>query len=185
MTRTSAAASLALAVSLLVLPMAASAQDGGVFLSNLTSGKCIDVLGDPGVDNGLPLQLWDCEWSGLSATSNPTDQTWADPGFDVAVFIGNTLSGRCLDVVGDPGVDSGSPLQLWDCELSGFSASSNPTDQGWVFRSDGFIQNTLSGRCIDVVGDPGVDSGARLQLSDCELSGFSASSNPTDQTWTH
>jgi hypothetical protein len=183
MTRPVLGTSLTVALSLLLIPVASLAQGAGVLLTNQSSGRCIDVIGDPGIDNGAGLQLWDCEWSGFSLTTNPTDQLWADPGSDIGVFIQNTLSGRCIDVAGDPGADNGAPLRIWDCEWSGSSLTGNQTDQVWVFRSDGFIQNSLSGRCIDVVGDPGIDNGAGLQLWDCESSGLSLAGNPTDQTW--
>jgi hypothetical protein len=183
MNRSVSAVALTLTLSLLLIPVASVAQGAGVLLTNQLSGRCIDVVGDPGMANGDRLQLSDCEWSGFSLTSNPTDQAWADPGFDVPVFFVNTLSGLCIDVLGDPGVDNGLPLQLSDCEWSGLSPSTNQTDQVWILGSDGFIQNTLSGRCIDVIGDPGVSGGEGLQLLDCESTGISVTSNPTDQTW--
>src|SRR5512136_853072 len=100
-------------------------------------------------------------------------------------FINNFLSGKCIDVSGAPGRNNGSPLQLWDCELSGRNADNgSATDQKWTITSKGFIRNTLSGKCIDVAGAPGRDNGARLQLWDCELSGRNADNgSATDQTW--
>ncbi|MEH2418881.1 RICIN domain-containing protein [Nostoc sp.] len=46
-----------------------------------------------------------------------------------------------------------------------------------------FIRNQLSNKCIDVQGQPGTGNGARLILSDCEVSGFSSSGRITDQKW--
>ena len=52
-----------------------NAQQTGVFLNNLLTGKCIDVGGAPGLENGAPLLLWDCELSGRNAYNNSlTDQ---------------------------------------------------------------------------------------------------------------
>lgn len=97
-------------------------------------------------------------------------------------MIVNTLSGKCLDVSGAPGVNRGAPLILYDCERSGYNPNGTPSDQFWIF-SGGFIRNALSGKCIDVSGAPGVVNGARLQLWDCETSGRSSNGALTDQLW--
>ncbi|MEH1840822.1 MAG: hypothetical protein V7L20_19210 [Nostoc sp.] len=44
------------------------------------------------------------------------------------MFIINELSNKCLDVLADPGTVNGTPLALFDCELSGFSPSGKITD---------------------------------------------------------
>jgi len=93
-------------------------------------------------------------------------------------FIVNLLSGRCINVSGDPGKANGTPLTLADCQFSGKTDTNNPTDQKWILTSDGFIQNALSGKCIDVAGYPGTDNGAQLQIWDCELN-----NTATDQKW--
>lgn len=153
------------------------------FIINTLSGKCIDVAGAPGTGNGAPLQLFSCELNGLNADNgSPTDQQWIVlPGG----FIQNTLSGRCIDVAGAPGTGNGARLQLFDCELSGSNPDNgSPTDQRWTVRADGFIQNVLSGRCIDVAGAPGTGNGAPLQLFDCELNGRNRDNGSlTDQRW--
>ncbi|MEG4885061.1 RICIN domain-containing protein, partial [Microcoleus sp. K1-B6] len=58
--------------------------------------------------------------------------------------------------------------------------TSNPnTDQRWTITNQGFIQNQLSGKCLDVSGSSGTANGTPLILYDCETS------NPnTDQRWT-
>jgi hypothetical protein len=101
------------------------------------------------------------------------------------VFIRNTLSSRCIDVAGAPGISKGSSLGLWDCETSGFNRDNgSPTDQKWMLTPEGFIKNTLSGRCIDVAGAPGTANGSRLGIWDCETSGFNRDNgSPTDQKW--
>lgn len=93
-------------------------------------------------------------------------------------FIVNQLSGRCIDVAGAPGTENGAQLQLWDCESSGRNPNGTPTDQLWEFLPDGFIRNSLSGRCIDVAGAPGTRNGAPIQLFDCEVAG-----GESDQYW--
>jgi hypothetical protein len=40
-----------------------------------------------------------------------------------------------------------------------------------MLTDDGFIQNALSGKCIDVQGRPGTKNEAKRQLWDCEFSG--------------
>ncbi|WP_160120625.1 RICIN domain-containing protein [Rhodovarius lipocyclicus] len=95
----------------------------------------------------------------------------------------NRLSNRCLDVSGAPGTRNGAPLILYDCERSGMNPNGSPTDQMWEFTPQGFIRNTLSGRCLDVSGAPGTLNSAPLILWDCETDGRSISGKPTDQRW--
>jgi len=157
--------------------------EGGMFIRNSVSEKCIDVKGIPGKNNGDILQLWDCELSGKDPYNNaPTDQKWI---FTKDGFIKNVVSGKCVDVKGIPGKNNGDILQLWDCELSGKDPYNNaPTDQKWIFTKDGFIKNVVSGKCVDVKGIPGKNNGDILQLWDCELSGRDPYNNaPTDQRW--
>jgi hypothetical protein len=49
-------------------------QDGAIV--NQQSMKCIDVSGAPGIKNGSPVQLWDCESSGRTRNGAMTDQRW-------------------------------------------------------------------------------------------------------------
>jgi len=154
----------------------------GDFLNNQLSGKCIDVSGAPGTQNGSKLQLWDCELSGTNLDNNSrSDQEWYITSNG---FIRNRLSGKCIDVAGAPGIGNGTRLQLWDCELSGFNPDNgSQTDQIWSI-SQGFIRNRLSGKCIDVAGAPGRNNRAQLQLWDCELSGINPDNGSlTDQKW--
>ena len=101
-------------------------------------------------------------------------------------FIVNKLSGKCIEVAGAPGRDNAAPLQLFDCESSGRNRDNNSkTDQKWTITGDGFIKNSLSGRCIDVAGAPGKGNATKLQLFDCETSGRNRDNNSeTDQRWT-
>ncbi|NET74015.1 MAG: ricin-type beta-trefoil lectin domain protein, partial [Sphaerospermopsis sp. SIO1G2] len=159
------------------------AQSNGRFINNILSGKCIDVAGAPGRSNGASLLLWDCELTGFNADNDSTtDQRWV---FTRNGYIRNTLSGKCIDVAGAPGRSNGASLQLWDCELSGRNRDNGSrTDQRWIFTSNGYIRNRLSGKCIDVAGAPGDVNGARLQLWDCELSGRNRDNGSmTDQKW--
>jgi hypothetical protein len=172
-----------LMVSLLVVQQESKAQETGRFINNFLSGKCIDIAGAPGRSNSAPLQLWDCELTGVNPDNNSiTDQRWV---LTSGGFIRNTLSGKCIDVAGAPGRNNGAPLQLWDCELSGRNRENgSTTDQRWTITGNGFIRNRLSGKCIDVAGAPGQTNGARLQLWDCELSGRNRENgSDTDQQW--
>ena len=153
------------------------------FIVNSFSGKCIDVAGAPGRSNGAALQLWDCEISGTNPDNgSTTDQRWV---LTSEGFIRNSLSGKCIDVAGAPGRSNGAALQLWDCEISGTNPDNgSTTDQRWVLTSEGFIRNSLSGKCIDVAGAPGRSNGAALQLWDCEISGTNPDNgSTTDQRW--
>ena len=173
-----------LTFSLLFIEQPSEAQSAnGRFINNFLSGKCIDVAGAPGRSNGAGLQIWDCELTGVNPDNNSvTDQRWM---LTSGGFIRNTLSGKCIDVAGAPGRSNGTPLQLWDCELSGRNRDNGSiTDQRWIMTGNGFIRNTLSGKCIDVAGAPGQINGARLQLWDCELSGRNRDNgSDTDQQW--
>ncbi|HRF09426.1 MAG TPA: RICIN domain-containing protein [Xanthobacteraceae bacterium] len=144
------------------------AQPRGKLIVNQLSGKCIDVSGAPGVANGAPLLLWDCERNGKNKDNGSnSDQFWERTQ---SGKIRNTLSGKCIDIKGR---NNGDDLQLWDCDTPG-----RDSDQTFVFRSDGFIEHRATRKCIDVSGAPGRNNGARLQLWDCELN------NPqTDQRW--
>ncbi len=106
-------------------------KDG--FIVNVLSGKCIDVAGAPGHNNGSQLQLWDCEFSGRNPDNNSTtDQQWK---MTRDGFIVNVLSGKCIDVAGAPGRNNGSQLQLWDCERSGRNPDNNSiTDHKWSWK---------------------------------------------------
>lgn len=161
-----------------------SAQpNAGRYINNSLSGKCIDVSGAPGRQNGAPLILRDCELTGVNPDNNSvTDQRWI---LTSQGFIRNSLSGKCIDVAGAPGRTNGAKLQLWDCELSGTNNDNGSnTDQQWFFASGGFLRNHLSGKCIDVSGAPGRGNGAALQLWDCELSGTNPDNgSTTDQKW--
>ena len=67
--------------------------------------------------------------------------------------------------------------------VSWFVFGEQPSDA--QSTSEGFINNSLSGKCIDVAGAPGQSNGAALQLWDCELSGTNPDNNSiTDQQWT-
>jgi hypothetical protein len=104
----------------------------GGFIRNKLSNKCIDVVGKPGTTNFLLLQLNECEISGFSSPGVATDQRWEYIG---AGFIRNGLSNRCIDVGGDAATANNKILQLYDCELSGFSpGSGKPSDQRWGWQ---------------------------------------------------
>lgn len=144
-------------------PQPTPEPQGKYFVSKL-SGRCVDVYGTPGVNNGAKLQLYDCEFG------NPaTDQLWI---FRPDGFIQNKQSQRCIDVKGTPGVENGTKLQLWDCEFNNTSS-----DQIWTLTTDGYFKNRY-GRCIDVSGTPGMKNEDELQIWDCEFG-----NTKTDQQW--
>lgn len=90
-------------------------------------------------------------------------------------FIVSLISGKCIDARGLPGTENETPLQLWDCEFNDPN-----TDQKWEFVNDGFLQNTLSDKCMDVRGlPPGVGNEDIIQLWNCEFSDL----GNTDQKW--
>jgi hypothetical protein len=80
-------------------------------------------------------------------------------------LIVNQLSGKCLDVPGISNLTPGTPLQLFDCETSGFEIGGKKSDQFWAFNMKGQIQNTLSGMCIDISG---TETGSLVQIQACD-----------------
>jgi hypothetical protein len=158
-------------------------QNSGRFLVNSISGKCIDVKGAPGYENRAELQLWDCEFSGRGPSGSITDQKWEFvEANDGNFLIRNTYSNKCIDVKGAPGLDDRDILQLWDCEFDGRGPNGSISDQKWMWIN-GFIRNSLSGKCIDVKGSPGVNNNDPLQLWNCEFDGQGSNGSPTDQRW--
>jgi len=149
---------------------------GGFIKNTLGARKCIDVVGDPGSKPGDLLELYNCE-------DPQEDGSFPNLKWDVLPrgFIMNRHHMRCIDVVGAPGVQDGDPLTLWKCENTPVSATPTPpSDQRWDIRSDGFIMNVLSGKCIDARGTQVTNVGSQLVLYTCELN-----STHTDQRWTH
>src|SRR4051794_555033 len=67
--------------------------------------------------------------------------------------------------------------------LSKAQAEQQATPSHLQQAQTGFLVNKLSERCLDVLGAPGVDNGAKLALYDCEYSGKSVNNQPTDQKW--
>lgn len=163
MLRSVIATALVSALSLFA-PNSSQAQTAGRIIINQLSTKCLDVPGTMNMNPGVRLQLWDCEFNGLEPGGKRSDQFWI---FGAQGVIRNTLAGFCIDITG---TNNGDDLQIRQCN--------NSSSQVWSFRQDGFIQHLATGKCIDVSGAPGVNSGARLQLWDCEVG------NPqTDQRW--
>jgi hypothetical protein len=80
-------------------------------------------------------------------------------------LIVNELSGKCLDVPGISNRTPGTPLQLYDCEVSGFEVNGKTSDQFWVFDRKGQIRNTLSGLCIDIAG---TEKDSLIQVETCD-----------------
>lgn len=88
-------------------------------------------------------------------------------------LIVNQLSGKCLDVPGISNRTAGTPLQLYDCEVSGFEVNGKESDQFWMIDAKGRIRNTLSGMCIDIAG---TENDSLIQIEACD------ESNPA-QVW--
>jgi hypothetical protein len=154
-------------------------------LTNIASGRCLDVPNGNTTPGAVQLQLYDCNGSAAQSWRPPpgpiagpaglcTDVADADPtsGTPVQLWTCNGSDaqrwsapgdrslrafGKCLDVR-DAGTANATPVQLFDC--NGTAA------QEWVTRTDGTILNPRSGRCLD---DPGglQRAGDRLQIYDC------------------
>jgi hypothetical protein len=140
-------------------------QEPGKLIINEVSGKCLDVPGISNTTPGTPLQLYDCETSGLEVGGKKSDQFWL---VSQKGQIRNTLSGLCIDIAG---TDNNSLLQIKPCDPA------NPA-QVWMFHPNGFIQNEVTGKCINVAGVGANANMTPLQLSDCEFG-----DPQTDQRW--
>lgn len=121
---------------------------------NALNGKCLDVFGSPGLEEGSKVVLWDCEWV------NGTDQRWE---FTNLGALRNTLSGLCLNVVNQQGKENTPSLALSACKPEIPKA-----DILWDLTPAGFLKDRRSGKCVDVTGTPGLAKGSAVQLSRCE-----------------
>lgn len=150
------AVTAAAAISVMFVVGTTQAQPAGRLLVNQLSGKCLDV---PGISNqtpGTPLQLFDCETSGVEIGGKPSDQFWV---YGLQGQIRNTLSGMCIDIAG---TNNGDLIQIKACDATNVA-------QNWVVREDGFIQNQATGKCINVTGIAASANETPLQLTDCEI----------------
>ena len=64
-------------------------------------------------------------------------------------------------------MNAGADLQLGDCEED--TSDGEHIEHRWLFTPEGFFRSQRTGLCLDVDGDPGTDSGARLQWGSCEF----------------
>ncbi|MDY0811275.1 ricin-type beta-trefoil lectin domain protein [Kitasatospora purpeofusca] len=110
------------------------------------AGLCADI--DHGwTGNGTAAVLGTCSEQGAASSQAFTF------GTDGSVHV----LGKCLDVT-DALTESGSPVNLWDCN--------NSPAQKWVAGPHlGTLVNPNSGRCLDAPGTAG--PGAHLVIADC------------------
>jgi hypothetical protein len=129
------------------------AVNGGNPITDLASGKCIDVQGNDNGINGAPVQLWDC-------LPGAADQHWVyNPSSQTLKTLGRCLTVSVASGVGGTGTAApGNHTVLWDCNGSGV--------EKWVPRPDGTLMNPPSGLCLD---DPGGNTanGWQLQAWQC------------------
>jgi hypothetical protein len=142
------------ALSAMLVAGTVQAQPAGKLIVNQLSGKCLDVPGISNFTPGTPLQLFDCETNGLDYSGKTSDQFWA---FGPQGQIRNTLSGLCIDI---SGTDNGSLIQIKACDPTNVA-------QNWIVRQDGFIQNEVTGKCINTFG--ATTNTTPLQLTECEI----------------
>jgi hypothetical protein len=131
-------------------------------LKNRATGKCVDVSGSPGTNEGAHLQQWTCE----NGCDKNTDQVWSMDKYGRLV---NRVSKKCIDVSGLRSRSNFANIQLWSCE----SPSSSNTDHIWVFKLDATgnyvqIRNRHTGKCVDVSGYANKEDGVHLQQYTCE-----------------
>ena len=78
-----------------------------------------------------------------------------------------------------------APLVVCACTEApyGDTADSASASQRLEWSAPFYLQNRLTGACIDVIGAPGTADGTRLQTYPCETSGYDAWGGPSDQYW--
>lgn len=83
-----------------------------------------------------------------------------------STFISNKLSAVCLDVIGAPGVASGTLTQTYPCENSGLDAWGGPTDQywDWDYATGNVKSRVAPNKCLATTG---TSNGSQLQIADC------------------
>ncbi|WP_100447643.1 ricin-type beta-trefoil lectin domain protein [Glycomyces xiaoerkulensis] len=132
-------------------------DDGGggtiVDLTNVNSGKCIDVV-SASTDDGAEIIQWDCHGG--------SNQQWElrDAGSGYVQLV-SQHSGKCLDIDG-ASTDNNARAILWSCHSG--------DNQQWELRDAGSGNVELvarhSGKCLDVI-DSSTENGTRLQQYDC------------------
>jgi len=137
-------------------------SNGGVKISNPTSGLCVDVplglaWGEGFSEPARATQLYTC--NGTAA------QQWLyDPGSQsIRVYADPNV--RCLDIAGGSETN-GTKVQVWQCN--------NTNAQKWSLLGDGTIRSS-KGYCLDAK-DRGTISGTTLQIWQC-------SSGAGNQKW--
>lgn len=107
---------------------------------------CLD-LGGASIDNGTPIQLWECIGSG--------NQKWDFVNGQLVTALSHD---KCVDA---GNLQDGFNLMLWDC--GGWP------QQLWAYDSNTkavFLSQSQEGLCMDIPGNS-VYNGAQLQVWDC------------------
>jgi hypothetical protein len=127
--------------------------NGGSPVTNVSSGMCVDVLGDDTGTDGTPVDLWDCQPTAV-------DQHWVyNSGTEELETLGRCLNISIAQGVGGTGTAvAGDHTTLWDCNGSGV--------EQWVAQPNGTLYNPPSGLCL--YGQP--SDGYQLQVQPCNAS---------------
>ncbi|MFJ2190506.1 RICIN domain-containing protein [Kitasatospora sp. NPDC087861] len=136
-------------------------------VTNVNSGKCLDVTGASTTDGAQVLQ-WTCG-------SGKTNQQWLLQPVtgSSAVQVVSVNSGKCLDVTG-ASADDGAQVLQWTC-------GSGKTNQQWQLQpvtgsSAVQVVSVNSGKCLDVTGASADDGALAVQ--------WTCGTGKTNQQWT-
>ncbi|MFD8753917.1 RICIN domain-containing protein [Kitasatospora sp. NPDC059577] len=117
-------------------PAASASQAGQYRISNVVTGKCLEVA-DWRTDDGAPVRQWTC-------TGGANQQWTSGPGSTIV----NVHSGKCLEV---PGFSTagGTRIDQWTCN--------GGSNQGWFDSTQGpghphVYANVNSGLRLDLYG---------------------------------
>jgi len=128
------------------------------FIRNVGTGRCINVVGLPGIEDGSLIDTWACQHVGILV---PGTWTLDSRGFIVNIGLDEdairhssrasieTSMYRCIEVWGEEWMDAGkasdgAALWLDYCKIN--------TDQKWEITAGGFIRNVIGGqKCLSVM----------------------------------
>ena len=125
----------------------AHAEDLIVKLVSVSSGKCLQPLGD----RGLAIVQQTCDGSAA--------QQWLAPaGVTTKVHLVNRASNLCLDARGKA-VD-GTPIQQWPCN--------SITNENWSYGiTNNVLSSGISNTFSHCVATPGSGDGLPMELRSC------------------
>jgi hypothetical protein len=106
-------------------PSCAAAETCFQLVSNVTGNYCLNANNDNGLYDGVPMQIWTCNWNSNDLWEFGSCHTEDDVSFCQLKTVWNT--GYCLNADDSYGLYNGSYLQLWTCNVA------SPYNDVWAY----------------------------------------------------